>query len=113
MATGGGSFQYINTAVQNMCLRIGAAGKQIGELGHHNLGEFVHRLRRTEFPGHGRIAGRGEMRDGRDGRGAQATPPRGPLVGSTLPDIVPAGADILVNPSGPAQFRLRTAALRI
>ncbi|GGL42331.1 type VII secretion system-associated protein [Nocardia jinanensis] len=34
-----------------------------------------------------------------------------PVVGSALPEIVPAGADILVNPSGPAQFRLRTSAL--
>ena len=34
-----------------------------------------------------------------------------PVVGSALPEIVPTGTDILVNPSGPAQFRLRTAAL--
>lgn len=35
-----------------------------------------------------------------------------PVLGSKLPEILPAQADILLNPSGPAQFRLRTASLR-
>ncbi|MEV6430042.1 type VII secretion system-associated protein [Nocardia sp. NPDC051463] len=35
-----------------------------------------------------------------------------PVVGSALPDIVPAGTDILVNPNGYAPFRLTVNALR-
>ncbi|MFE3445677.1 type VII secretion system-associated protein [Nocardia sp. NPDC059180] len=35
-----------------------------------------------------------------------------PVVGAELPGIVPAGADILLNPGGPAEFRLVTDALR-
>lgn len=35
-----------------------------------------------------------------------------PVVGGKLPDIVPASTDILLNPGGPAQFRLVTDALR-
>ncbi|WP_460695854.1 type VII secretion system-associated protein [Nocardia thraciensis] len=34
-----------------------------------------------------------------------------PVVGGKLTDIVPTGADILLNPGGPAQFRLVTGAL--
>ncbi|WP_067470759.1 type VII secretion system-associated protein [Nocardia amamiensis] len=35
-----------------------------------------------------------------------------PVLGATLPDIVPAGVDILLNPGSPAQFRLLTDSLR-
>lgn len=35
-----------------------------------------------------------------------------PIVGSTLPDVVPIGTDILLNPGDRAQFRLITDALR-
>ncbi|MFE4456041.1 type VII secretion system-associated protein [Nocardia tengchongensis] len=34
------------------------------------------------------------------------------VVGSVLPDIVPASVDILLNPGSPAQFRLHTRMLR-
>jgi hypothetical protein len=34
-----------------------------------------------------------------------------PVQGTALPDIVPAGADILLNPGSPAQFRLLTRSL--
>ncbi|MBF6136032.1 type VII secretion system-associated protein [Nocardia otitidiscaviarum] len=34
-----------------------------------------------------------------------------PVQGTVLPDIVPAGVDILINPGGPAQFRLMTRSL--
>jgi hypothetical protein len=35
-----------------------------------------------------------------------------PVVGTKLPEIVPAGVDVLLNPGGPASFRLATEALR-
>jgi hypothetical protein len=35
-----------------------------------------------------------------------------PVVGSRLPEVVPEGVDILLNPDGPAAFRLSTDALR-
>lgn len=35
-----------------------------------------------------------------------------PVLGSALADIVPADVDILLNPGGPAQFRLLTRVLR-
>ncbi|WP_051133066.1 type VII secretion system-associated protein [Nocardia paucivorans] len=35
-----------------------------------------------------------------------------PVPGSALPDLVPPGVDILINPGSPAQFRLLTRALR-
>jgi hypothetical protein len=35
-----------------------------------------------------------------------------PVVGTNLPEIVPAGVDILLNPGSPASFRLSTDALR-
>ncbi|WP_328406937.1 type VII secretion system-associated protein [Nocardia sp. NBC_00403] len=35
-----------------------------------------------------------------------------PVHGSALPDIIPSGADVLLNPAGAAPFRLRTEALR-
>lgn len=35
-----------------------------------------------------------------------------PVLGSALPGLVPPGADILLNPGSPAQFRLLTQALR-
>jgi hypothetical protein len=35
-----------------------------------------------------------------------------PVVGAMLPEIVPDGVDILLNPGGPASFRLSTEALR-
>ncbi|SDW93219.1 hypothetical protein SAMN05216215_1006116 [Saccharopolyspora shandongensis] len=34
-----------------------------------------------------------------------------PVLGNDLPDIIPRGVDILLNPGGPTQFRLITAAL--
>lgn len=35
-----------------------------------------------------------------------------PVVGAKLPEIVPQGMDVLLNPGGPASFRLSTEALR-
>jgi hypothetical protein len=35
-----------------------------------------------------------------------------PVVGTALPDVVPAGVDVLLNPGGPASFRLTMDALR-
>lgn len=35
-----------------------------------------------------------------------------PVLGTMLPDIVPADIDILINPGHPAQFRLLTSSLR-
>jgi hypothetical protein len=35
-----------------------------------------------------------------------------PVVGTKLADVVPAGVDVLLNPGGPASFRLEMAALR-
>lgn len=35
-----------------------------------------------------------------------------PVVGGRLPEVVPDGVDILLNPDGPAPFRLSTDALR-